>query len=517
MFDELLDLYDDYVTHNKFADNLKKIRKEHNLSQEDLAESLGVSRQAISKWESGVAYPEMDKIISLCDKFNLNIDDLLHRDVKEVKGEEESKKKINDYINDFLKFITDTINLFSNMSFKSKIKCLFEQILIAIVLFLVSLLVSSILESVFNSILRILPDNIHYFINGILDSIIVIFCLISSILIMVHLFKTRYLDYYDKFKKEEKNKEEKDNSNENNIKEVKEEKKTKIAFTKKEDKIIIRDPKHSEYKFFNLLFKLIVYFFKFIMICIVLSLACVLVGLFTSLVISFLVYKTGAFFIGLLFLIVSSGIITIIIMLLMLNFIFNRKSNKKEIIWGFILSVILFGIGCGLVFNGSLNFEVNENYEPISKIVTKEYSMQNNLIPFPHSGMEIEYIESDINNIKIDYSVNKYCDISDNINDNQLMAWSRCTNITKMVKETLRYINKRQLVPINGDITKITIYASKNNINTLKNNRNKYYEEIKRHDEEINSYQREIDELSNENEKLIEKINELEAKLEDID
>ena len=95
---------------NKFADNLKKIRKEHNLSQEDLAESLGVSRQAISKWESGVAYPEMDKIISLCDKFNLNIDDLLHRDVKEVKGEEESKKKIIDDIHDFLKFITDTIN-----------------------------------------------------------------------------------------------------------------------------------------------------------------------------------------------------------------------------------------------------------------------------------------------------------------------------------------------------------------------------------------------------------------------
>ena len=62
---------------NKFSENLKKIRKDNNLSQEQLADELGVSRQAISKWESAVAYPEMDKIITLCDRFNLNIDDLL--------------------------------------------------------------------------------------------------------------------------------------------------------------------------------------------------------------------------------------------------------------------------------------------------------------------------------------------------------------------------------------------------------------------------------------------------------
>ena len=50
---------------NQFSENLKRIRKENNLSQEQLADELGVSRQAISKWESSVAYPEMDKIITL--------------------------------------------------------------------------------------------------------------------------------------------------------------------------------------------------------------------------------------------------------------------------------------------------------------------------------------------------------------------------------------------------------------------------------------------------------------------
>ena len=78
---------------NKFINNLKKIRKNNNLSQEQLAEILGISRQAISKWESGSAYPEMEKIIQLCEKFNVNIDDLLHKDIREIKGEEISNNR----------------------------------------------------------------------------------------------------------------------------------------------------------------------------------------------------------------------------------------------------------------------------------------------------------------------------------------------------------------------------------------------------------------------------------------
>ena len=143
---------------NKFSDNLKKIRKEHNLSQEQLADELGVSRQAVSKWESGLAYPEMDKIIALCNKFDLNFDDLLNRDIKEVKREDESKKKLNSLIDDFLKFITDTTNLFINMSFKSKIKCIIEQFIIMFVLYIISRFVISIFGTLFLSVLGFLPD-----------------------------------------------------------------------------------------------------------------------------------------------------------------------------------------------------------------------------------------------------------------------------------------------------------------------------------------------------------------------
>lgn len=61
----------------KFCDKLQKRRKEKNMSQEQLADRCGVSRQAVSKWESGRSYPDMDKIMLLCDILDCNIYDLI--------------------------------------------------------------------------------------------------------------------------------------------------------------------------------------------------------------------------------------------------------------------------------------------------------------------------------------------------------------------------------------------------------------------------------------------------------
>lgn len=60
-----------------FADKLCVLRNQSGYSQEQLAEKMGVSRQAVSKWESGVTLPETEKIILLSDLFNVSIDFLL--------------------------------------------------------------------------------------------------------------------------------------------------------------------------------------------------------------------------------------------------------------------------------------------------------------------------------------------------------------------------------------------------------------------------------------------------------
>ncbi len=57
----------------KFGDNLKLIRKSRKISQEELIEKLGVSRQSISKWEIGENYSSMKNIMCLCTIFKCRL------------------------------------------------------------------------------------------------------------------------------------------------------------------------------------------------------------------------------------------------------------------------------------------------------------------------------------------------------------------------------------------------------------------------------------------------------------
>lgn len=502
---------------NQFSENLKKIRKEHHLSQEQLADELGVSRQAISKWESAIAYPEMDKIIFLCDKFHLNIDDLLHKDIKEIKKEEEGKRKINNFIDDFLKFITDTINLFSNMNLRSKIKCLLEQVIITLILLIISIIIVYGINRLSLNILIFIPYQLAQIITNILTFILVIFCSISSLVILTHTFKTRYLDYYLKLTKEskEKNKEEELNRIDEE-KKVSFNRKNKILFSKNENKIIIRDPKHSEYKFINGLFKLIIGIIKFFMLLFALLISFILIGLVFSFILSFLVYKTGFFFIGLLLAILSLSIITIVLLLLLLNFIMNRKNDKKKIIWCFISSLIVFGISCGFIFIGTLNFEALKNNEGMLKKESKEYNMNNDLLFYPQYDIEVKYVEADIDNIKVEYLLNKYYEIEEHISDDEkyIMVSTTCKDGIKLLKGYINNLNHKKIVEMTGNIESITIYASKDNIETIKNNWNNHIKSIKSYDEMINFYEKRIDELETENEKLNDTIYDLEGQLE---
>ena len=64
-----------------FSENLKQIRKENHLSQEDLAELLDVSRQAVSKWEQGMGYPEVEKLLLLSKKLHVSLDALMSNEI----------------------------------------------------------------------------------------------------------------------------------------------------------------------------------------------------------------------------------------------------------------------------------------------------------------------------------------------------------------------------------------------------------------------------------------------------
>lgn len=97
----------------KFGENLYNLRKKQKISQEKLAEKIGVSRQSVSKWENGTAYPEMNRIFhcKLNDLVNDNILDFDSLD-KEVKM---SVVKFNKEKQNKLKIVSKTILIFSKM------------------------------------------------------------------------------------------------------------------------------------------------------------------------------------------------------------------------------------------------------------------------------------------------------------------------------------------------------------------------------------------------------------------
>ena len=59
-----------------FKDNMLQLRKLHNLTQEDVAEKVGVSRQAVAKWEAGETMPDLEKSRLLAETFGVSLDDL---------------------------------------------------------------------------------------------------------------------------------------------------------------------------------------------------------------------------------------------------------------------------------------------------------------------------------------------------------------------------------------------------------------------------------------------------------
>ena len=62
------------------SEKLYTLRKQHALSQEQLAEVLGVSRQAVSKWETGQSVPDTEKLIAISEQYRISLDDLLKHD-----------------------------------------------------------------------------------------------------------------------------------------------------------------------------------------------------------------------------------------------------------------------------------------------------------------------------------------------------------------------------------------------------------------------------------------------------
>lgn len=142
----------------KFADNLRQLRKEKDISQEALAVDLKVSRQTISKWENGSAMPDLKKLTEIAEHFNTTMDSLLGLSDDACEKGNEDGFDYKNYINSMLTFLEDNEKMRYNRIFKR-----FVTILVVLVIAF-SITVCSLVSSFNNQIGNLLSriDSLQY-------------------------------------------------------------------------------------------------------------------------------------------------------------------------------------------------------------------------------------------------------------------------------------------------------------------------------------------------------------------
>lgn len=464
----------------KFCDKLPKLRKSNNLSQEQLADRLGVSRQAVSKWESGQSHPDMEKMNEMCKILNCTLEDLLADGTINKERTNQTKNNFTNYVNDFLRFITKVSNMFISMSFKEKIKFLLEMTFIGFVLFIIGCIIYSIFDSSIFIMLEKIPK-VGIGFKYVIGNLFYLLLIVIGIIVFIHLFKIRYLDYYVTIEDQ--------NVTEKKIEEPIDQKETQNS---KKEKIIIRDPKHSGFSFFECLATIIIILIKIALV--IIAIPCIFTFITIAILLAMSLYNLGN---GIIFLTIALAIIgALLINYIVLEFIYKFIVAKKQAILRlflmFIGGLVLVGIGIGISISIFLSFnKIEPNYNLDYKKSTEKLVMKNNAV------LEIDgcYDECNINykidnkekNIKLTYEHaldNYYLDSSNteitndkgaikNYNIYNLYYSNNETSLYKIMLKDIKNHKYRDYDNLSS-LKSVTVTVSKDNYKKLIENSIKY-------------------------------------------
>ncbi len=466
----------------KFCEKLVVMRKKNNMSQEQLADRLNVSRQAVSKWESGNSVPDMTKIMELCKILNCSLEELVDDGIaKKTSSNNEGKLDINSYFKEILNFITKTINMFWSMTFNEKIKCVLEMLFIILLLFFTWGMLGGIIRNIFQNILSLLPDEANNLIVGFCSVIYGLIGFILGIIVVIHIFKIRYLDYFITIEDENATTKSKEAAIENDDNK---EKVQQLKFIdNKKNKIIIRDPKHSTYSFFGILAKILVLIIKLnLAICSIFAIITfVLLVFFQTMSIWFI--RKSIFFLGTTLLLLGLLMINYLVLKFIYNFIFNLKFKFRRSFIIFVIGLAFSGIGIGISYCDYLTFDKLSYSKDRSQYKIKEFNveMRDNIVINNHSNAEFEYIvDNNISDVKLEVIYNKnynltlksyddeledkYYSYSINYYSNSYDQFDTINALVDNIKKSRRFDSEY------GVIDKIKIYANEENIQKIKYN-----------------------------------------------
>lgn len=450
-----------------FASNLQKLRKRENMSQEALAEKLDVTRQSVSKWESGASYPEMDKLISICKIFNVDMDTLVNGDVlDEKKQDKETTINTKDILDKFNTLMKKIVCLFESMSFKEII-----EFLVTVFLLIIIILIGTIPKDIIENLIG---DGLLYDIAYVGPTLDTIFCLIVdilysvfSIVIFIYVLKIKYLDRIKI--KEETNKEIVVKEKEKRVEEV--------------EKVIIKDNNNS---LTRTLAKIIIYIIKFFVVLFLFAPLICIVVLAVMLGFEVLFVMKGLPLIGILLWTIAGLIISVLCFEVPLNFVINHKNNYKRVMITLLISLVIIIIG-SIIFAFeffSITY-VNELPKDIkTKEITETLPMTNDFKTIGYYHNDIEYVVDDNLTDEIEVNVTYYDYLIDNnieieVHNNNLLVYDdgpkevSFKDILDIISNDIKDGKIYNYDKLNE--YKVTIRTSSDNINIIKNNNKEFF------------------------------------------
>ncbi len=317
-----------------FHKNLEYLRKEKNLSQEDLAFKLGVSRQSVSKWESGGAYPETAKMISMCKIFDCTLDELMNEDIIELRKNAKRSYTFNDLLDEVTDILKRTFHMFDSMNFKSALRFLFEMFLLFLFILLLNIPFNYIFRLGYDVFINI-PGDIGQLFISIWRLVTGVVHIVVAVVSFVYIYKIRFLDKFEEAK-------------EIDSKEGVKENETSVKQEIKKDGVRKVEIRKYDFGIFTFLGKIALFFIKsFVLLIsfpIIFLLFCAVAGIVVGTVLMF----NGVFFIGAVICLLSVIPFAVGLLNIIYNFIVNHRSNWQKLFIVFIVSIIGFGVGAGI-------------------------------------------------------------------------------------------------------------------------------------------------------------------------
>lgn len=370
----------------KFGENLQKLRKEQGISQEQLAEKLGVTRQSVSKWESGSSYPEMDKIVALCNLFHCDLDVLINKDVTEERQRKDASSVIKSAFQSICDYVKKTIFVFEHKTMKELIKML-AQILIIICVILCFSIPFVILKEIVISLFYTGDNVFSLFFSKFFEFIFNAGYAILAIAAFLYIFKIKFLDSEEIIEVVEESDESKEMEN-SGEKEVAENKPKKVKVIKNNS---------SGFSLLDLFTKAITICIKCILFFLLIPVVIGTIFGIVALVVLLAVMFQGVFLFGPILLLIGIIVFAIVLIEIILDFIFNLKFSKRRIIITILSSIVVSSIGIGLSVWYFLNLTVVDDVPKGFKPTTEEkvYPMSDDFSIHYYDYYNTEFIEDE--------------------------------------------------------------------------------------------------------------------------